>query len=408
MKKKKETKFNKKQYTQSTINNYDSDGYTAIGRACKHNDLRTVKKILKAFPETDLAKGQLKKQQFENTLIQCKDMDKYIKNGMVEMTAIEVAQANNADLVLKKLFTHDSSKAEPALKSTSSIMFTPDDGENIAIQAYHAYLNEVFSENYTMGRISSDVQVFENKQGRFYEICTQTTKEVANQQFNNLMSQIYAQDRAAATSQNACYKTIKSAIKNDKKAQVLELAQALSLHNCDRTGIKANTNELIRSIKENNIECVKIITNSTPELVDQKEETLWQTPLHFAARLGQNEILEFLIENSKELNPLDIKGFTPLDYALKEGQIFTVLLLMKHGITYSKFENNYNQALAGGNMKKLHKVEKYMLILQQAKEMIIKESEDAVNDVTIIGGEYNIELAGSDALDNDTVTNLDE
>ena len=52
------TKHANYKYNKDTINNYRSDGYTAIGRACKNNDSNLVEELLKEFPEIDLEKGE--------------------------------------------------------------------------------------------------------------------------------------------------------------------------------------------------------------------------------------------------------------------------------------------------------------------------------------------------------------
>jgi hypothetical protein len=55
------------------------------------------------------------------------------------------------------------------------------------------------------------------------------------------------------------------------------------------------------------------------------------TPLHDTAYDGHKEIVERLIAEGADLNAKDNEGETPLDYAEKEKQTETAVLLRKHG-----------------------------------------------------------------------------
>ena len=284
MKRKKEKKFNKTQYPKATINDYGSDGYTAVGRACKNNDLRTVKTLLTKFPEIDLSKGR--------------------KNFLKEewkLSVLDIAQSNQNHKMIKLL----------ALHSSDSLRHNEEN-----IPTMHA---------------------------------TGLTEILMNQGFDAFIDKI---DGMSTAYEKGVTRALKSSIRDQIETTISSLSKSVSYA---RNQIPEK-HELLTAIRASNVEAIKIIVHNIPTLIDHAN-SLNQTSLHYAARLGKNKILEFLITNSKQLNPLDIKGFTPLDYALKGGQVSTVVVLLKHGITHSKLQNDYQQALTNNNVKKLHKLE---------------------------------------------------
>ena len=56
-----------------------------------------------------------------------------------------------------------------------------------------------------------------------------------------------------------------------------------------------------------------------------------QSPLHFAARTGQIEVIEKILEKeANEKNPKDENGLTPFHWAAQNGNLDICQLFMKH------------------------------------------------------------------------------
>ena len=56
-----------------------------------------------------------------------------------------------------------------------------------------------------------------------------------------------------------------------------------------------------------------------------------QSPLHFAARTGQIEVVENILEKeANEKNPKDDNGLTPFHWAAQNGNLDICQLFMKH------------------------------------------------------------------------------
>lgn len=60
------------------------------------------------------------------------------------------------------------------------------------------------------------------------------------------------------------------------------------------------------------------------------------TPLLFAARDGEDDILDFLVQRGADVNKANDEGMTPLGTAVAEGRTSTVLLLIKRGADVNK------------------------------------------------------------------------
>ena len=275
------TKHANHKYSKDTINNYRSDGYTAIGRACKNNDLVLVKELLKEFPEIDLEKGE--------------------KNGF---SAIDIARIENNAKVIQHLVSHD-----PAVL------------------------------RYTPGTIP-----------KMY--CTGLLDILQREGVEGLVNKAIGMQKAEV---KGVSKAFKSAVKNPDIEKNAKIISSLSKHVPAYNEAIAPSGSLydgvvkiplITAITTGNIIAVQSIyeSNCKPEFARANE--LGQTPLHYAAGLGQDKILGFLITKSQSPNLLDtnlldtklldIKGFSPLDYALKGKHVTTSALLIKNGMNYKE------------------------------------------------------------------------
>jgi len=66
------------------------------------------------------------------------------------------------------------------------------------------------------------------------------------------------------------------------------------------------------------------------------KKTYGGNPIFSAVFNGHNEIVELLIARGADVNPTDINGETPLDWAISRNLIETDILLRKHGGKTSK------------------------------------------------------------------------
>ncbi|KAI5892307.1 ankyrin, partial [Schizophyllum commune H4-8] len=55
------------------------------------------------------------------------------------------------------------------------------------------------------------------------------------------------------------------------------------------------------------------------------------TPLHYAARYGNDAVVELLLKHGAPINKLDTAGMTPLHCAAAHGCASAVTILLSHG-----------------------------------------------------------------------------
>jgi ankyrin repeat protein len=304
------TKYANYKYGKDTINNYRSDGYTAIGSACKNNDSNLVKKLLEEFPEINLEKGR--------------------KNGL---SAIDIARMENNAKVIQHLVSHDPTVLR-----------------------------------YTPGTIP-----------KMY--CTGLLDILQREGVEGLVNKAIGMQKAEV---KGVSKAFKSAVKNPDIEKNAKIISSLSKHVPAYNEAIAPSGSLydgvvkiplITAITTGNIIAVQSLyeSNCNPEFARANE--LGQTPLHYAARLGQDKILGFLITKSQSSNPLDIKGYSPLDYALKGKHVTTAALLIKNGMTYSKLGTSEKHSNV------LEQAQKYNDIYNDIEGAFAADSADVANDV---------------------------
>lgn len=83
-------------------------------------------------------------------------------------------------------------------------------------------------------------------------------------------------------------------------------------------------------VKFNNLELVKQALNRNPKYSEQFDYC-FQTPFHWAAKLGYFDVLKLLLKSSKKCNTYDRKLRTPLYFAALNNHKKCVELLLENG-----------------------------------------------------------------------------
>lgn len=91
----------------------------------------------------------------------------------------------------------------------------------------------------------------------------------------------------------------------------------------------SESEELIWSIKNGDIETVTKFIDSHPKLIN--EQIKGRTYLHYACDYGQQDIIDYLLSKGANINIQDKYGITPLLAALYENHESCVKLLIQKG-----------------------------------------------------------------------------
>ena len=100
--------------------------------------------------------------------------------------------------------------------------------------------------------------------------------------------------------------------------------------------------EIHQAVREGDLAAVKRLVEEKPGLVNLKD-TSGAIPLHYAAAVGQKEIVELLLEKGADINAETFNGDTPLHWAVFSGQKPIVELLLNKGShinIWDKFGNS--------------------------------------------------------------------
>jgi ankyrin repeat protein len=165
------------------------------------------------------------------------------------------------------------------------------------------------------------------------------------------------------------------------------------LINCCNSGsldIKSNGKYVYDSLARNCIETIEILINAGADVNQCKTGF---TPMHFAAKGGQLDIMKILLANGADINIRDSRDGYPIDIAAKEGNIEIVKLLMKGGAIISD-EAIYN-AIDGNHDSILSYITKvYRAPADSIYKAVYHNSAKVVQTLAKMGGDLNFIVYG--------------
>jgi ankyrin repeat protein len=80
--------------------------------------------------------------------------------------------------------------------------------------------------------------------------------------------------------------------------------------------------------RDGDLESIRAMRKSKPDLVFSKDDHAGETPLHYAAAKGHKYVAEFLLSCKADANAKDSAGATPLHYAAAGGRVSVAELLL--------------------------------------------------------------------------------
>jgi len=135
----------------------------------------------------------------------------------------------------------------------------------------------------------------------------------------------------------------------------------------------ALADEIHSAAVNDDLDKVKSLLKINPDLVSSKDGD-GETPLHWAAANGHNDVVKFLLANKADVNAKDNSGDTPLHQAAGKGYLDTAeLLLAGQADVNSKDKNEYtplHYAVLG------HQLKLVQLLLAKKADVNAKDSRN--------------------------------
>lgn len=144
--------------------------------------------------------------------------------------------------------------------------------------------------------------------------------------------------------------------------------------------LPASAQRIINAVRTGNIDSVKTLLGINPLLINEKDN-LERTPLHWAARNGNLEVLKLLLEKNADVNLIDKDKCTPLVLALYNEKRDVVKVLIDAGT-----DVNLSNIFA---MSALHYTIRFKYAIESA--LIINKGADL--NAKIYDGKTSVHLA---------------
>ncbi len=139
--------------------------------------------------------------------------------------------------------------------------------------------------------------------------------------------------------------------------------------------VETNQYPLLGAVLKGDIDKIKNLINKGANVNDRPDTFPYieRTPLHFAAKTGNLEIIEILLDNGADVNIRSFEGTTPVYNAVKHGHNEAIKLLYRHGA-------NLDLAAEGIGSTPLHSAS-YVGNLEAVKELVgLGAKVDPVNN----------------------------
>jgi len=99
------------------------------------------------------------------------------------------------------------------------------------------------------------------------------------------------------------------------------------------------------AVKSNNVGVLTRLKEAGIRIDVRSAQNNGISPLHYAATLGSDSIVDFLIKSGVDVNSVDLLGKTPLHYAATQNNPMVVLELINFGASLNAHDNDGNTPL---------------------------------------------------------------
>ena len=99
------------------------------------------------------------------------------------------------------------------------------------------------------------------------------------------------------------------------------------------------------AVKSNNVGVLERLKDAGIRVDVRSSYNNGISPLHYAATLGADAIVDFLIKNGVDVNSVDLLGKTPLHYAATQNNPMVVLELINFGASLNAQDEEGNTPL---------------------------------------------------------------